>query len=245
MVPSHPPCWWLLLQHILLPKCIWILALLIYSAGGGRGKDWKEFIFQLPFFPAAQSTIWALERDCVSAPNTWLHVCFVSKKGGMKQGYAVPLTPGMGTRCVLVFPQTDRGTTAASGWFSKHSTRDRFWHELILPRLDKTLSWLFLLLCYLCYPKIWASKNVSPGTCGVVPFSQEYSQRTSSRPPLLQAFHSKYIVYGAKLQLWKINEVDLHIWISGMTCLQRWLCFPFFCSSNMFTQQQCWACFKM
>lgn len=216
-----------------------------------EGKRLKGVHLPASLFPrswrgrAAQSTIWALERDCVSAPNTWLHVCFVSKKGGMKQGYAVPLAPGMGTRCVLVFPQTDRGTTAASGWFSKHSTRDRFWHELILPRLDKTLSWLFLLLCYLCYPKIWASKNVSPGTCGVVPFSQEYSQRTSSRPPLLQAFHSKYIVYGAKLQLWKINEVDLHIWISGMTCLQRWLCFPFFCSSNMFTQQQCWACFKM
>lgn len=125
-----------------------------------------------------------MERDCVSAPNTWLHVCFVTKKRGMEQGHAAPLAPGMDTRCMLMLPQTVRGTTAASGWFSKHSTRDRFRHELILPRLE-TLSWLFLLLCYLCYPKMWASKNVSPGTCRVVPFSQEYSQRTSSLPPLL------------------------------------------------------------
>lgn len=38
MAPSHPPCWLLLPQQIFLPKHINILALLTYSAGGGRGK---------------------------------------------------------------------------------------------------------------------------------------------------------------------------------------------------------------
>lgn len=92
---------------------------------------------------------------------------------------------------------------------SANSTRDRFWYELI--RLDKTLSWLFLQLCYLYYLKIQASKNVCPGTSRVVPLSQQYSLRNSSLPPLLQDFHSgKPILYGEKLWLWKTNELDLH-----------------------------------
>lgn len=101
---------------------------------------------------------------------------------------------------LYVFCQSDRDRTAVQPQHSSaNSTRDRFWHELILPRLDKTLSLLFLLLCYLYYPKMWASKNLCPGASWAVPFLQQYSLRNSSFSPLLQAFHlGKPIVYGEK-----------------------------------------------
>lgn len=83
--------------------------------------------------------------------------------------------------------QSDGGRAAGQPQHgSASSTRDRFWYEPILPRLDKTVPWLFLLLRYLYYLKIWASKHVCPGASQVVPFSQQYSLRSSSPPPLSQ-----------------------------------------------------------
>lgn len=74
MAPSHPPCWELLPQQIFLPKRINILALLTYSAGGGRGKDRVQFIFQSLFFP---TPIWKElhknKHHLSSARNTYQH----------------------------------------------------------------------------------------------------------------------------------------------------------------------------
>lgn len=110
----------------------------------------------------------------------------------------------------------------ASAWFSNQSTRDIFWHELILATLKKKLSWPSLLLFYLCYavqmlPKLWASKTYAQVLPEQSCFPNSIHRGIHHSLLSYKAFHSgKHTIYGAKLHVWKCIRCtckNLHIWM--------------------------------